>query len=356
MSENWERILLWMLRLSATLSFLVNTCFYCFLCCRWKLSKNIHWLLCNFSISEIIRALAVVIHGILWERLMIMHPIYYAYQEGKNSSKTSTTKLDSNFLESYSTITYTKDILRPIIDVCVSTSDIFVLLIITQFYFYLKSPWSSERLNSSNIVLVLTIWVSSIMYTVFMFIFGDAKFDEMLIVYEYCAIAEVIFNCVYFLSLIVLLFLTYRLFYYNYLELCSNVYNFNDTVMKNVYAYRQRGIRVLMSLIFLIIVPVIVTCLESFNDVIPFIKDPVIPVTMVASKSVYLFMLGSLWPFLWIHLDWGMGKELRNASKYLKLSTKLQNPLTKFSLLKESKLLTPSHNVSFFGQIQEAII
>lgn len=333
MSETWETFLLWIIRLSASFAFLANTCFYCFLCCRWKLAKNIHWLLCNFAISELIRALAVFTFGILWEKLLIMNHIYPAYEDEENMySNTSTVKMDNNFLDSYNAIIHAKSILLSITDTCLFTTDLFVLLIITQFYFHLKSPWSSEKLNFRHIILVLTIWLCCVLYTVFMFIFGDAINDQELVVYHYYATAAIIFNGIYFLCTIILLILAYRLFSYNSIELWSNVCMLNDTVMRNEYFCRQNSIRFLIGLILFIIPPSFVAWLESLNEITHFIEGFTIPDIIREAKSVYMFLFGSFWPFIWIYLDSGMGNECRKASKYLKLSTKFQTPLAKTTL------------------------
>lgn len=292
------------IRTFAVAELLVCIPFYALLACRWRLTETIHWFMCNFLVSEILRTVATILRGAIES---IMLPILQRQIPDNNYSKVTNDMM---------TFLNTRTVLDGVLEIGHFLSLVFALITLYHYYKQLKNPCVTERCHKSNFIQSLAAWSIAIFY--FAIVTGlRIHIDQFLLVFFWDDVITILFYATFIIASTMLLVLLVYLFYLQYPKE-------DEYMQKNVKMFMRRTNKRIGILAFLILVVVAPAPMMIFVVSVELKKgkstrsDDVARAVLEDFAQLWLSMLAIVWPFIWISLDSSLNQDFQKFSLLFK--------------------------------------
>lgn len=280
----------------SSVSLIINLLFYFLITTRWRLTETIHWYVCNFVVSEIIRSLATLMRNIIQKQLDILRE--RAFSATDNVAKDLENQLNS------------REVLYTAISVCTSTTMLFGLISLVTFCNRLKNPYIVQRFDKYCAIVSGAIWSVAICYFA---TFSNFRIQSILDYDKYDNIFSIIFIIIFFAFGIYVCWIGAKLIF-DRIESKNN----SDTL---IAARRRNAMKVYCCMVILIVLFAI-GAMNLFVNVAQLMKtlkiNRIYQRIVDDANTLCVFILGIVWPFIWIALDSAFAQELQKIKFWLK--------------------------------------
>uniref|UniRef100_A0A915K5V6 Uncharacterized protein n=1 Tax=Romanomermis culicivorax TaxID=13658 RepID=A0A915K5V6_ROMCU len=331
LSQQIEVFFIWALRFTSCFSLLSNLIFYLCLFCRYfRFNLNIHWYLCNFAISELLRNVAVLAHGFLWEKQIQatkneFSTIGMTYPNFDYNKTIENATIIGNLEQvswSFLHILYAKDVVVTVLDICQMTTCLFGYLTLIQFHFMIKFLLFNSnaeilllknKFYAKNFFLGILIWFCGIFYVIIMahFCINQYESDDPLIGEEISMTAvdfeNAISICFGGISLIGVACLFYGIYklYGKPIDDPNLFLSTNDVwLFEQICKFRRQSCRYLLRLTLALAVPVLSILFASWANFCPYLlRNQAILAVFHHCSTIYLSILSVAWILVWYQID-----------------------------------------------------
>jgi len=174
------------------LSFVANFTFYIVLFLKkFRLNPTLHWFLCNFTLSEILRNSALLVWSYLAIDITVKQgeDFMNAYHRDQNENVT----LNLQLLVEISTIVHYMAVMEFFLYFCAVTSQVFAFLVMMQFFFTIKNIFykrivegntAQNSIKKSMFIITSLTWIGPFSWYLSIYIYGKKTFTNVFYTYQ----------------------------------------------------------------------------------------------------------------------------------------------------------------------------
>lgn len=284
---------------TSIIAMIFDSIFYIVLSCRWRLTEKIHWFMCNFIVSEIVRNLACIIHGVIEINIL---PVL--------NRRLPDNMTNADVVNDNMTILDARTVLGGILEVGVFASMVFALITMYYYYKQLKNPFVTERYDKISFAIAAIIWIICILYYAIV-VSLRMNMDYFQIMFLVDDSITVIFAVIYIITSIIMFCYVIALFFRKYptdkyFKITVKLFTKEISVKISILLIMLFAFMLIANmLIFLTSVELQMVGLEmSVSTEIQMARTVVEDLT-----GLWPSILAILWPFVWLFLDNGLKQE-----------------------------------------------